>query len=416
MPASPTVAQCVRVLEQAYDPATAQSWDAVGLAVGDPDAAVERVLLAVDPTEEVAREALEVGAQLLVTHHPLFLRGVHGVPQTSPGGRVVATLVRGGCALFSAHTNADVARPGVSDALAGLLGLTGTLPLEPLPLEPMPLEPLPDDTGALDKVGVYVPLADRERVFDALAAAGAGAIGAYDRCGWWTTGTGTFRPLDGAAPVTGSVGQQEEVTEARLEMVLPHRLRAAVVAALRVAHPYEEPAFDLVELMPFPAVTAGAPGPPITRGLGRVGDLPSPQPLSALVEKVAGALPRTAWGVRATGDPDRMVHRLAVCGGSGGELAGRAAALGADAFLTADGRHHHVLDAVADHGIAILDAAHWATEWPWLADAERVLLDGLRRLRPTAQPADSRAAGDSVTLPQTAVSCQVSDPWRLHAR
>jgi dinuclear metal center YbgI/SA1388 family protein len=405
VPASPTVAQCTRVLEQAYDPATAQSWDAVGLAVGDPDAVVERVLLAVDPTEEVAREAVEMRAQLLVTHHPLFLRGVHGVPQTSTGGRVVATLVRAGCALFSAHTNADVARPGVSDALAGLLGLTGTVPLDPTP----------DDTGVLDKVGVYVPLADRERVFDTLAAAGAGAIGAYDRCGWWTAGSGTFRPLEGAAPVAGSVGRQEEVAEARLEMVLPRRCRAAVLAALRATHPYEEPAFDLVELVPVPAVTAGALAPPTTQGLGRVGDLPRPQPLSALVRQVTDALPRTACGVRATGDPDQMVRRLAVCGGSGGELAGRAAALGADAFLTADGRHHYVLDAVADHGVALIDAAHWATEWPWLADAQRVLLEGLAGMRSAGGRGEPAGEGDTVTLPQTAVSTRVTDPWRLHA-
>ena len=409
MAAPATVGDCVRVLEQAYDPATAEDWDAVGLAVGAPEAAVQRVLLAVDATEEVAREAVAAGAQLLITHHPLFLRGVHGVPETTAGGRVVAILVRGGCALFNAHTNADVARPGVSDALAGLLGLTGTVPLVPLvPLAPLaPLAALDAQAAGVDKVTVFVPVADRAALFDALAAAGAGAIGDYDRCGWWTQGTGTFRPLDGARPVLGAVGRQEEVAEARLEMVLPRGRRAEVVTALRAAHPYEEPAFDVVELASEPPPALLAPG------LGRIGDLSRPTRLDDLVQRVVDALPRTAGGVRATGDPNRMVARLAVCGGSGGELAGRAAALGAQAFLTADGRHHHVLDAVAGpagQDLAIIDAPHWATEWPWLADAERLLLAGL-----AAAGGGNGDGGDSVALPQTTVSSTVTDPWRLHA-
>ncbi len=124
-----TVADCLAVLDRAYDPAWAEEWDAVGLTAGAPGDEVRRVHFAVDPTQEVADEAVAAGAQLLVTHHPLFLRGVHGIAETSAGGRVVTTLVRAGCALFTAHTNADVARPGVSDALAAALGLQDTRPV-----------------------------------------------------------------------------------------------------------------------------------------------------------------------------------------------------------------------------------------------------------------------------------------------
>ncbi len=382
-----TVGDCIDVIEAAYDPAWAEEWDAVGLAAGDPAARVDHVHFAVDPTPEVAAEAVAGGAQLLVTHHPLFLRGVHGVAETSAGGRVIATLVRAGCALYTAHTNADVARPGVSDALADVLGLTDTVPVAPLPAAQQP-------GGALDKLVVFVPIADRAGLAAALAAAGAGGVGDYDRCSWWVPGTGSFRPLPGATPAIGTVGQVEEVAEDRLEMVVPRGLRGAVLEALRAAHPYEEPAFDVIELAALPVSPADA------RGLGRTGDLAEPIRLDAFVERVAAVLPRTAWGVRAIGDGARLVRRVAVCGGSGGELAGAAARMGADALLTADARHHHTLDSAAADDIAIVDAAHWATEHPWLARAAILLRDGLP------------ATVGSLT---TSVSELVTDPWRLHS-
>jgi dinuclear metal center YbgI/SA1388 family protein len=380
-----TVGRCIDILDAAYDPAWAEDWDAVGLVAGDLSAAVERVHFAVDPTPEVAAEAVAAGAQLLVTHHPLFLRGVHGVAETSTGGQVIATLIRGGCALFTAHTNADVARPGVSDALAAILGLRATAPIAALPPSQQPWR-------ELDKLIVFVPQNDRNRLLEALAAAGAGGIGSYDRCAWWGSGTGTFRPLEGAHPAIGTVGRVEEVAEDRLEMILPRSRRSDVIAALRGAHPYEEPAFDLVELATLPGPGEQA------RGLGRIGKLEQPLRLDAFVAKVAQVLPSTAWGVRATGDPAALVSTVAVCGGSGGELAGPAAALGADVLVTADARHHHTLDSVAAHGIAIVDAAHWATEHPWLRMAAELLEREL-------------AATVRIT---TTLSDLVTDPWRMH--
>jgi dinuclear metal center YbgI/SA1388 family protein len=267
-----TVGDCVDVLEGVYDPAWAASWDAVGLTVGDLDATVDHVLFAVDPTVDVAAQAVAIGANLLVTHHPLFLRGVHGVAGTSPGGRVVATLIRGGVALYTAHTNADVAAGGVSDALAAALGL------------------------------------------------------------------GDVTPLSAATPRGGD------------------------------------------------------------EGLGRIGALRGEESVREFCARVAGSLPATAAGVRATGDPDRAVSRVAVCGGAGGEVAAAAAAAGADVLLTADQRHHHTLDAVAAHGaLTLVDVAHWASEWPWLPVAARRLTDGLA------------ARGRTV---DSTVSRLVTDPWR----
>jgi len=362
----------VAALDELYPPHWAESWDAVGLVVGDPEALVRRVLFAIDPVDVVVAEAAERGADLLVTHHPLYLRGTTSVAATDPKGRVVHRLVSGRCGLFVAHTNADVACPGVSDALAEAVGLLDTEPLEPLVADP------------LDKLVVFVPVADAERVLDAVAAEGAGAVGDYDRCAWTTVGEGTFRPLPGASPTVGSVGEVARVAETRLEVVLPRPRRAAVVRAMLSAHPYEEPAYDVVEL-------ASVPG---RRGLGRVGRLQEPVTVEELTRTVAQALPATAAGVRASGDPMRVVEHLAVCGGAGDSLLRTAAASGADAFLTADLRHHPSSE--APEGLALLDAAHWATEWPWLADAAARLADA--------------------TTVDTAVSTLVTDPWTTHAR
>lgn len=271
----PTLAEITAVFDAAYPPAHAQSWDAVGLVCGDPEAEVRRVLFAVDPVEAVFDEAVEWGAQLLVTHHPLLLKAVHGVPATTFKGRGVHRLIRHDCALLTAHTNADVASPGVSDALAAALGLRVTGPILPLP---------GDASGVL--------------------------------------------------------------------------------------------------------------------GLGRFGELPEAEPLSAFAARVARALPATAAGVRSAGDPDRPVRSVAVCGGAGDDrdLLAAVRAAGADAYVTADLRHHPASEALEaarfGGGPALVDVAHYASEWPWLELAAALV------------------AGGTV---ETRVSTLVTDPWTAHS-
>jgi hypothetical protein len=269
---------------------------------------------------------------------------------------VIHDLIRSNTALHVCHTNADNANPGVSDALAAALGLTATRPLKALPSEPA------------DKIVVYVPVAETEAMIDALAAAGAGRIGDYERAAWSSTGVGTFRPLAGANPTQGQVGEIEKVEESRVEMVLPRRRRQAVIEALRAAHSYEEPAYDVFELA----------GLSSDLGSGRVGVLAQPISLSAFAESVAKALPATEHGVRVAGDPERLVESVAVVGGAGDSEFDRVRAAGVDAYVTADLRHHPATEARAyDEGPALVDVAHWASEWPWLADAERLLTSGL---------------------------------------
>ncbi|MFC6286796.1 Nif3-like dinuclear metal center hexameric protein [Nocardioides sp. GCM10027113] len=377
-----TLQDLVDLVHGWYPPGTADSWDAVGLVHGDPAQPVRRVMFAVDPTPEVAREAAAWDADLLVVHHPLFLKPVHGFAATTPKGRTLATLAAAGCALLTAHTNADQAVGGVSEAMATALGLTDLAPV------------LPRGAGGIDKLTVFVPPADADRVRAALAEAGAGRIGDYDHASFSTPGRGRFRPLEGANPTIGAVGDLEEVEEERVEVVLDRRLRRRVVDALVAAHPYEEPAYDVVELAP-----TGQSGPAPT-GAGRIGSV-EPQSLRAFADRVAAALPATAHGVRVAGDPEREVRRVAVCGGAGDFMLDDVLASGADVYVTSDLRHHPAAEFLekarfhGDGGPALVDVAHWAAEWTWL---------------PVVRAKVAEAVGDTV---ETRVSTLCTDPWHF---
>lgn len=354
-----------------YPPGTADSWDRVGLVHGDLDQPVRRILLAVDPAPAVAREAAEVGADLLLTHHPLYLKGVHGFTSETPKGRTSLALAAAGCALLAAHTNADQAAGGVSEAMALALGLR----------DPQPLLRAP--APAIDKLGVMVPAADAPALRRVLADAGAGEIGDYEHASFSFPVEGRFRPLPGASPTIGSVGEPELVDEVRIEVVMPRHLRAAVVARLVAAHPYEEPAYDVVEL--------ADPGT-ATTGTGRIGDV-EPTTLAGFAARVAEALPATAHGVRYAGDPDRPVRRVALCGGAGDFLLDRVRASGADVYVTSDLRHHPASEFLEHQGPALVDVAHWAAEWTWLPVLRERLVGAL---------------GDTV---EVVVSTRCTDPW-----
>jgi dinuclear metal center YbgI/SA1388 family protein len=344
------LADVIEALDEAYPPRLAQSWDSVGLVCGDPDDVLSSVTIAVDATAAVVDEVPDGG--LLLAHHPLLLRGVDTVAASTAKGALVHRLIRSGRSLFTAHTNADSASPGVSDALAQALGLTVEAVLEPSPV-------LLD----LDKWVIFVPPENAEAVRVAVFAAGAGRIGDYSHCSWSVTGTGQFLPGDEASPAIGGVGEVQRVVEDRVEVVAPARARGEVLSAMRAAHPYEAPAFDIVALAP----------PPADVGLGRIGSLTQPESLSAFVSRVRSGLPQTSWGVRAAGDPDMPVSRVAVCGGAGDSLLDAAAAAGVQAYVTADLRHHPADEHCRASDVALIDVAHWASEYPWCEQAADVL-------------------------------------------
>ena len=368
-----TLRDVVTVLDELYDPRWADDWDAVGTVAGDPDAVVAKILFAVDPVQAVVDEAVAWGADLVVTHHPLYLKGVTSVAATTPKGAVLHTLLTHGIALHTCHTNADSPALGVSESMALALGLTEVRPLEP------------DAADPLDKWVTFVPRGDVEKVAAAMTDAGAGAIGLYDSCTFRSSGTGTFRPRDGAQPAVGHVGDLERVDETKLEMVATRAVRAQVLHALRSVHPYEEPAFDLLEL----AATASE-----NRGSGRIGVLPETMTLGSFAELVTRRLPAHRSATRVAGDLDRPVRTVALCGGSGDFLLSTADALGADAYVTSDLRHHPVSEHLERPGACgVIDVPHWAAEWTWLPVAAREVV---------------ARAGDTV---EARISTLVTDPW-----
>ena len=372
----PDLGDVVALLDRWYPQERADTWDAVGLVCGDPAADVRRILLAVDPVQAVADEAVDLDADLVVVHHPLFLKGTSSVAATTPKGRVVHQLVSNGCGLLTAHTNADAPTGGVSESMALALGLVDIRPLDADPLEER------------DKLVVFVPAGDAAKVRDAITAAGAGTLGDYEACTFTSPGEGRFRPLSGANPTIGSVGDLETVEEVRIESILDRRLRGRVVAALLASHPYEEPAYDVI-----PLAALDDPG----RGSGRIGRLAEPMSLTGFAAHVGRVLPETAHGVRVAGDPTATVQTVALCGGAGDFLLDRARAAGADVYVTSDLRHHPASE-LREHEEtpALVDVAHWAAEWTWLPVLERTLVEALAE------------RGDTV---ETRVSTTCTDPW-----
>lgn len=371
-----SVADIVAALESAYPPYLAESWDKVGLFCGDPDAEVTKVCFALDCTQQVAEEAVRRGAQMLVVHHPLLLRGVHSVAANTPKGKVLHTLIRGGVAGFAAHTNADSARPGVNDKLAELVGIVPGRPIAP------------KDPSVLDKWGVHVPAELADAVKAAVFAAGAGQIGNYRHCSFDIAGVGQFEPLPEAQPHTGEVGTLHRGEELRVEFVAPSHLRTQLRAAILKAHPYETPAFDVVEMAPQQDLEQAA-------GLGRIGTLPEPMTLAEFTQQVADVLPETVWGVRAAGDPERLVRTVAVSSGSGDSFLDAARKLGVDVFVSSDLRHHPVDEHLRAGGPAVIDTAHWASEFPWTTQARDIVKEA--------------------TGVETDIISMRTDPWTLSA-
>lgn len=314
--------------------------DRIGLQLGDPDTVVERGVVALDASLGAVQKATETRAQILVCHHPLIWEPLKSVALDTPSGCKVAALIRGEIAFIAAHTNWDAAIGGINDTLTALLDLNDVVPFGSAASE-----------GRL-KVTVFLPEDRVEPMLDALAAAGAGEIGRYRRCGYWASGTGTYVGGEGTNPSVGRLGRIERVAEARLEAVLPTTRRDAVERAIRAAHSYEEPAYDFYRLTDRPSLP-----------LGRVGELSSSAPLGEFVAKLDRTLETRclAWG-----NPRATVRRVAVCGGAADDEWREAKAAGADVLVTGEVKQHVGLEC-AEAGFGIVAAGHYATEHPGCA-------------------------------------------------
>ncbi len=344
----------------------AEPWDNVGLLAGDPAQAVARVMLTIDYTAAVAAEARDDRCDVIIAYHPPIFSAVKRVTADGPTS-LVHDAIRRGVAIYSPHTALDVADGGTNDVLADAVGLATRRPLRPAAAGP----------ATFHKLVTFVPVESVDAVAAALERAGAGRIGHYGGCSFRSSGVGTFTGDPGTHPAIGTPGVPERVAEVRLEMACPLGVVPEVMAALRQAHPYEEPAVDLL-------VQAA---PPPARGMGRVGRLATPQPAAAVVDRVKRALGLTA--VLVAGDVGRTVTTAAVCAGACGELLGDAIAAGADLYLTGEMRHHDAIRAAAA-GLTVICTLHSNSERAVL----RRLADRLGRELPGPAYLLSRADRD----------------------
>lgn len=349
----------------------AEDWDNVGLQVGEAGTPVDKVLLALEITDAVLSEAIEKEVNLIITHHPMYLAPPAHITGLDGTGRLMLGMIHAGIAHYAAHTNLDKSACSPDMALCGLLKL-------------QEVKPLVVEKEGYCQLVTFCPPEHTKAVRDALFEAGCGTIGAYSRCSFSGKGTGTFQPGEGTHPHIGSIDALSEVEEMRVEVIVPKSSIGSAVAAVKTAHPYEEPVIDLYPIE--------APQPGI--GMGRFGVLPTPLPLCQLAEKIKNLLGAPA--VRVSGE-DVTVKTLAVCAGAGGDFAGDALASGADAFLTGEIKHHDLTDIGRDH-FPVIAAGHYDTEAPAMA----LLAARLRE--------DMRAAGYDA---EVIVSSEMRAPARL---
>lgn len=331
-----TVKQIGEALERIAPAGLALSkFDNVGLMVGDMAAAVTGVLTSLDLSLATIQAARDHGCSVIVVHHPLLFEPIRTVDADDYSGRRIHELIRAGIACFAAHTNWDAAQGGVNDCLAEAVGLQEVRPFGM------------GEPQTKFKLVTFVPETSLNAVIDALSAAGAGQIGAYERCAFSSAGTGTFRAGPTANPTIGTPGQQSDIDEIRLEMLVPVAAAKAVERALRRTHPYETPAVDWVPLRAE-----------VDLPLGRVGDLSTPLLLSDYLPRLAPLFPTIrTWG------PNKPIHRVAVCGGASDGDWRAAHRAGADLFITGEVRHHNALEA-SDAGLCLAECGHYATEQP----------------------------------------------------
>lgn len=338
-----TVAQAVRGLERIAPTALAQSWDNVGLLIGDRAAPCRRALLCIDLTDAVLAEAIKLRCELIVAYHPPLFQAIKRVLADSGNtDALIHRAIAAGIAIYSPHTALDAAEGGTNDVIAGLSGLTDVEPFEFVP-------------GSRQEVKIvtFVPAAQLEAVSTAMFAAGAGRIGDYEQCSFRLNGTGTFFGTESTHPQVGRRGRLEQVDEVRLEVVAPTAKLPEIVAALRRAHPYEEPAFDLYPLTPEPV-----------RGIGRVGRLPGGTTLAKLARQLASATDSKVMSV--VGAPSTRLQRAAVCVGAAGRLPfEKPRSADCDVVVTGEIRHHDAL-LLLRRGVCAVALGHWESERPVL--------------------------------------------------
>ncbi|MDR1543770.1 MAG: Nif3-like dinuclear metal center hexameric protein [Prevotellaceae bacterium] len=312
-----------------------EDFDNSGLMVGDKNAEIRGALLCVDITESVLDEAIALGFNLVIAHHPLIFKGLKRLNGKNYIERCVQKAIRHDIALYAAHTNFDSVRQGVSYKMAEKIGLENLKILSP-------------KKDALVKIVTFAPVEFAENVRIAAFEAGAGHIGNYDFCSFSAHGEGTFRALDGAEPFLGKTGEKHAEIEKRLEFISPAYLADNVVVAIHNAHPYEEPAIDI-----FPLKNAWE-----NVGLGVVGTLKNPmseQGFLTYIKQIFGV-----GAIRHSKFLNKPIAKVALCGGSGAEFISDVKRCGADIYVTADVSYHRFFE--AENTLVIADIGHFESE------------------------------------------------------
>lgn len=350
----PTIDDVLEVLEDLAPARYAFGFDRIGLQVGSGSGSVRTAVVSLDSSPAAAARVVEEDGQLLLSHHPLIWEPLRTIDTSRHPGSTLARLIEAGAAFVAAHTNWDCAPGGINDVLAERLELNEVQAFGS------------SEPPSLFKLVVFVPEDARDALLDALSAEGAGRIGAYERCAFWSPGTGTFVGGDGTNPVVGQRGRIEEVPELRLEMLVPADRLGSVRDALLASHPYEEPAYDFL-------VLDGGLG----QAAGRIGRLASSTDLASLATGIDQALQTRCW---SWGDPSRPIECVAVVGGSADGEWRAAMAAGADVLVTGEVKQNVAVEADAA-GFAIVAAGHYATEQPGMERLKELLITRLPEVR-----------------------------------
>lgn len=321
---------------EAWAPRSLQEeYDNCGLQVGDPRSEVDAAMVCLDCTEEVVEEAARTGCGLVISHHPVIFRGLKSLSGGGPVERTLLAAIKHNIALYAIHTNLDNVIDGVNGEIAARLGLCGLSVLDP-------------KSAQLRKLVVYVPMEHSDAVRNAIFSAGAGQVGNYAECSFTVGGMGTFLPGQGTDPFIGEQGQREAVSEFRMEFIYHQPQERNVLEAMFAAHPYEEVAYDLLPLANTYQRT----------GSGLIGEWTEPMDERAFLERLKEVFGLAV--VRHTRLVGKPVKRVAMCGGSGAFLIGKAKAAGADAYLTGDVKYHEFFE--ADGRMLLADIGHYGSE------------------------------------------------------
>nr|WP_302595360.1 Nif3-like dinuclear metal center hexameric protein [uncultured Cellulosilyticum sp.] len=332
----PKLKEIIKVLETLAPCNLAESWDNVGLMVGSREVEVEKVLCALDVNEEVVDEAIKQGAKCIVSHHPFFFAPMKNLNLDSSKGKMIKKLIQNDIAVYSMHTNYDIAKGGLNDYLCELLGLEN---LEILAV-----------TGSRSfcKVAIYVPVTHLEAVRREIVAVNSCKIGDYKGCTFSSNGEGTFMPLEGSKPFIGTQGVLEKVAENKIEFMAYKDEVSTLMEKIKVVHPYEEVAYDVYDL-----VHLSEP-----YGVGRVGCCKEAISFEDFISEIKKVFQIPY--VRITEQYQKPIRRVAICSGSGSEYI-KVAARKADVYITGDMQFHKGQMA-KEMGIPVIDIGHYASE------------------------------------------------------